>query len=165
MTLPDSNANRVASNSYITLREMTPENFKSVLNLKVAPDQQRFIATNDRSIAEAHFSDQAWYRAIYADATPVGFVMLADETVGRKENPQCCSLWRFMIDAKYQRMGFGTVALSLVVEHVRSCPQATMLITSYIPGNRSAESFFLKFGFRPFSGPTPPGEIGLIFDL
>jgi hypothetical protein len=38
---------------------MTPANFKSILSLKVAPDQQDFIATNDRSIAEAHFSDQA----------------------------------------------------------------------------------------------------------
>ena len=165
MTLPDSTGNSVTSSSHITLREMTPENFIRVLNLKVAHDQQRFIATNDRSIAEAHFSDQAWYRAIYADETPVGFVMLADETVGRKENPECCSVWRLMIDAKYQRMGFGTKALSLVVEHVRSHPHATMLIASYIPGNRGMESFLLRFGFRPFSGPAPPGEIGVIFDL
>ena len=91
--------------------------------------------------------------------------MLADETVGDKENPECCSLWRLMIDARYQRMGFGSRALSLVVEHVRSHPKATMLITSYMPGNLSAESFYLKFGFGPFSGPTPPGEIGLIFNL
>ena len=91
---------------------MTPENFQPVLNLKVAPDQQRFIAPRDRSIAEAHFSDQAWYRGSYADETPVGLVLLADETVGRRENAQCRSLWRFMIDARYQRMGFGTRPLS-----------------------------------------------------
>jgi GNAT superfamily N-acetyltransferase len=85
--------------------------------------------------------------------------MLADETVGRKDNPRCCSLWRFMIDAKYQPMGSGTNAFLLVVEHVRSHPLATMLITSHIAGNRSAEHFYLKFGFRTFSGPTAPGEI------
>ena len=144
---------------------MTPENFQSVLNLKVASDQQGLIATNDRSIAEAHFSDQAWYRAIYAEETPVGFVMLADETVGRRENPLCCSLWRFMIDARYQRMGFGISALALVVEHVRSHPQATMLTTSYVAGNRGAENFYLKFGFRPHPGPNTTGEIELIYDL
>lgn len=92
MTIPDSTGNGVIGNSHITLHEMTPENFKPILNLKVAPDQQRFIATNYRSIAEAPFSDQAWYRAVYADETPVGFVMLADETVGRTENPECCFL-------------------------------------------------------------------------
>ena len=132
MTLPDSNANRVDANSHITLREITPENFKSVLNLKVAPDQQRFIATNDRSIAEAHFSDQAWYRVIYADDTPVGFVMLADETVGRKENPQCCSLWRFMIDARYQGMNSGRRAMELIIAHVRTRPNATEFLTSVV---------------------------------
>jgi diamine N-acetyltransferase len=158
---PDSTVDGITG----TLREMTSENFKSVLDLKVAPGQQEFIATNERSIAEAHFSDQAWYRAIYAGETPVGFVMLADETVGRRENPRCCSLWRLMIDARYQRMGFGTAALALVVEHVRSHPRATMLITSYAPGNHSAEQFYNKFGFRPISGPAPTGEIELIFDL
>jgi diamine N-acetyltransferase len=165
MTPIDSAASGVDRGSEITLREMTPENFRSVLELKVAPDQRGFIATNDRSIAEAHFSDQAWYRAIYADETPVGFVMLADETVGKRENPLCCSLWRFMIDASYQRMGFGSRGLALGVEHVRSHPQATMLITSYVPGNRSAEKFYLKFGFRPHLGPNTTGEIELIYDL
>ena len=162
---PDSSAGRIDRGSEITLREMTPENFQSVLNLKVAPDQQAFIATNDRSIAEAHFSDQAWYRAIYVGETPVGFVMLADETVGQRRNPKCCYLWRFMIDARYQRMGFGTGALSLVVEHVRSHPQATMLTTSYVPGNRSAERFYMKFGFRPLAGVNVSGEIELTYDL
>ena len=165
MTDTDSSASGVERGSTITLRKMTPENFRSVLELKVAPDQQGFIATNDRSIVEAHFSDQAWYRAIYADETPVGFVMLADETVGGRENPECCSLWRLMIDARYQRMGFGSRGLALVVEHVRSHPQATMLITSYVPGNRSAENFYVKFGFRPHPGPNTTGEIELTYDL
>ncbi len=115
--------------------------------------------------AEAHFSDQAWYRAIYADETPVGFVMLADETVGCRENPLCCALWRFMIDARYQRMGFGSRGLALVVEHVRSHPEATMLLTSYIPGNRAAGDFYLKFGFRRIPGESASGEIELAYDL
>ena len=161
MTEPDVGA-------VVSLREMTSENFKPVLNLGVTPDQQRFIATNDRSIAEAHFSDQAWYRAIYADEEPVGFVMVADEFCGTKADPdQNCGLWRFMIDAHYQRMGFGTKALELVVEHVRSHPDAEILLMSYIPANRAAENFFMKFGFQPYLGPypTPPGEMTLVYLL
>ena len=95
----------------------------------------------------------------------MGFVMLADETVGRTDNPQCCALWRFMIDARYQRMGFGSRGLALVVEHVRSHPQATFLVTSYLPGNSGAESLYIGFGFRPHPGPTETGEIELIYDL
>ena len=35
------------------------------------------------SIAEAHFSPLAWFRAVYAGDTPVGFVMLSDDPDGR----------------------------------------------------------------------------------
>ena len=136
------------------------------MNLKVSSEDQKFIASNDRSMAEAHFSDQAWCRAIYADEIPVGFVLLADEECGTRKNPEPnCALWRFMIDDRFQRMGFGTAALRLVVEHVRTHEQATMLLTSYIPQNVSAENFYLKFGFKPFSGETPHGEIGLVLEL
>jgi diamine N-acetyltransferase len=166
MSDPDLAAVAVTGDSQVTLRAMTPENFKLVLNLKVAPEEQHFIATNDRSIAEAHFSDQAWYSAIYADETPVGFVMVADEACGTRINPDSnCALWRFMIDARYQRMGFGTTALQLVIEHARTHEGATMFLTSYLPGNVSAENFYRKFGFEPFDELTPPGEIGMVYWL
>ena len=34
-------------------------------------------------------------------------------------------LWRFMIDARYQSLGFGRQALELVIDHVRTRPSAT----------------------------------------
>ncbi len=156
----------LTSNSTISLRKLTSDNFIDVMNLNVAPEDRQFLATNDRSMAEAHFSDQAWYRAIYADDTPVGFVLLADEECGTRKDPDPnCALWRFMIDERYQRLGFGGAALRLVVEHVRTHERATMLLTSYLPGNISAENFYLKFGFKLYSGETPRGEIGLVLDL
>jgi hypothetical protein len=45
------------------------------LSETLAPVQRRMVADNALSIAEAHFSEQAWLRAIYADETPVGFIM------------------------------------------------------------------------------------------
>ncbi|MEW5699369.1 hypothetical protein [Pseudomonas synxantha] len=38
--------------------------------------QRSMIADNGASIAEAHFSENAWFRAIYADETLIGFIML-----------------------------------------------------------------------------------------
>ena len=56
----------------ITLRDVTQETFRSVAKLSVADDQKNFVAPNAFSIAEASFSDEAWFQAIYADETPVG---------------------------------------------------------------------------------------------
>ena len=37
------------------------------------------MANNAVSLAQAHFTPEAWYRAIYAGETPVGFMMLDDD--------------------------------------------------------------------------------------
>jgi diamine N-acetyltransferase len=61
----------------VTLREITKENLGSILRLKVAPDQEQFVASNAVSLAEAHFEPELpYFRAIYAGDVPVGFLML-----------------------------------------------------------------------------------------
>jgi diamine N-acetyltransferase len=49
---------------------------RDIYNLSVAPGQERFVAPNSVSIAEAYFCEKAWFRAIYAEETPVGLLML-----------------------------------------------------------------------------------------
>jgi len=127
----------------ISLREITAETVRAVMRLKVASAQAHFVAPNANSIAEAHFSpERAWFNAIYANETPVGFVMLYDDP-----DAPTYFLWRFMIDQRYQGRGYGTRALRLLVEHVRARPDATVLGVSYVPGDGSPETFYKKFGF------------------
>ena len=81
----------------------------------------QFVANNAVSIAEAHFHPEAWFRAIYADETAVGFIMLHDENL--RPDPRQADyyfLWRLMVDARYQGMGFGRRGVGLLVELVRS---------------------------------------------
>jgi diamine N-acetyltransferase len=111
---------RVSTSAIVTLREITKENLDSILNLKVALTQENFVASNAVSIAQAHFYPEvAWFRAIYADETPVGFVMLEDDPANSSY-----FLWRFMIDARFQKCGFGRRALELAIEHVKTRPGA-----------------------------------------
>lgn len=132
-------------NSTVTLREVTRENLIAVLTLEVAETQKDLIASNAVSIAQAHFyPETSWFRAIYADETPVGFVMLEDEPAKASY-----TLWRFMIDERFQKQGFGRRALALVVEHVRTRPGAKVLMTSCIDKPGSAQPFYEKFGFIP----------------
>lgn len=132
----------VDRNATISLREITKETLVSILKLKVAPAQEQFVASNAVSIAQAHFSAHAWFRAIYADETPVGFVMLHDEP----EKPEYY-LWRYMIDARYQRMGFGRQALQLLIAHVKTRPNATELLLSYVPKEGGPQPFYESLGF------------------
>jgi diamine N-acetyltransferase len=131
------------SKAVVSLREITRETVESIIDLEVAPKQEKFVASNAESLAEALFSPDAWYRAIYADETPVGFVMLSI----KPEVPHYY-LWRFMIGAEYQGKGYGKRALELVIEHVRTLPGAKELTLSYTPGKGSPRKFYQQFGFE-----------------
>ena len=126
----------------VTLREITQETVNSILALEVADNQKGFVATNARSLAQAHFSDNAWYRAIYSDDTPVGFVMLYIDTDKHEY-----FLWRFMIDKNYQKKDYGLEAMKLVIDHVRSLPEAKKFDLSFVPGDGDPSGFYAKVGF------------------
>ena len=74
------NKSTVNKDSIVSLREVIKENLRNILALEVAPEQKKFVAPNAVSIAQAYFDREiAWFRAIYADETPVGFLMLSDD--------------------------------------------------------------------------------------
>ena len=127
----------------LSLREVTQETVNSILNLRVTKEQEQFVASNAVSIAEAYFSEDAWFRAIYADETPVGFLMLSDQPDKGEY-----FLWRFMVDVQHQGKGYGSRALELLIDHVKTRPNAKELFLSHVPGTGSPESFYCKLGFE-----------------
>ena len=145
----------------VSLREINASTVRAITDLAVAPAQRGFVASNAVSLAEALFNTEAWYRAIYLADEPVGFVMLYDETLCAPppEIPQI-GLWRFMIDARFQRRGVGKAALEQVIEHVRAKRAVSLLTVSYVPGPGCPEPFYLGCGFR-HTGTFDEGEIVL----
>lgn len=143
----------------VSLRKVTGENLKSVLNLRVTKEQEKFVASNARSIAEAYFADYAWFRAIYAGETPVGFLMISD----MPEKAEYY-LWRFMIDAKYQGKGYGRKALELLIDYVKTRPNAKEFYTSHRRGKGGPEGFYLKMGFK-HTGDVDHGEYLMKLEL
>lgn len=156
---PDKEGLEVTPDAPVTLREITRETVRQILRLKVKPEQEEFVAPNAVSLSEALFEDKAWYRAIYAGETPVGFVMLFDDETQPKYY-----LWRYMIDARYQGMGFGRKALLQVIEYVRSRPDATELLLSYVPAEGGPEHFYAGLGFVN-TGEVHDGENVMRLDL
>lgn len=149
----------------VTLREITGDTVIAVTRLAVGPDQQGFVASNATSLAQALFSDEAWYRAIYADDELVGFVMLSDETL--KADPPAepnIGLWRLMIDQRHQRRGIGREVMRLVLDHVRSRPGVRHFYTSYVDEPGGPGPFYLGLGFAP-NGEIDDGEVVLLYPL
>lgn len=144
--------NRPSPDSKVTLREVNADTVRTICDLAVLEEQQQFVAPNAVSIAQAYFSEYAWFRAIYADETPVGFVMLYDDT----KKPEYF-LWRFMIDARYQSMGFGRRALELLIDHVRTRPDARELFTSVHQAEGGPQGFYEGMGFE-LTGQVEEGQ-------
>ena len=137
----------------IHLREIDTGNLREILHLKVAPEQERFVAPNAVSIAQAYFyRDSAWFRGIYDGDTPVGFVMLED-----KPDVGSYTLWRFMIDARHQRKGYGRQALELIFAHVKGRPGAKELMTSCVDAPGGPGPFYEGLGFA-YTGELDEGE-------
>ena len=137
----------------VTLREVTKDTVWQIMDLEVAENQGHLVAPNSMSIAEAYFEPKAWFRAIYADEDPVGFIMLFDDP----DTPRYY-LWRMMIANGQQRKGLGRRALELLVDYVRTRPNATEVTVGSIPGEESPQAFYEGFGFVD-TGETKGGEV------
>ena len=145
----------------VSLRPITADTVRQVTNLSVGESQKHFVASNAVSLAQALFSPEAWYRAIYLGEDPVGFVMLEDESL-RSPPPEVpkVGVWRFMIDAKFQGRGIGKVALLHVIDHVRRTGLFETLQLSYVPGPGCPEPFYLSLGFH-HTGKVEGNEVVL----
>jgi len=143
----------------VTLREVTKETVRKILALEVAEDQNHLVAPNSISIAEAYFEPKAWFRGIFADEEPVGFIMLLDDP----DRP-VYYLWRMMLADGQQKKGYGTRALELLVEYVRTRPNATEIIVGAVPEEGSPQPFYEGFGFVP-TGEVKHGEVQLTLEL
>ena len=116
--------------------------------LRVSPSQEQFVSSVADSLREAaeHPDAHALYWAVYAEDTPVGFVMIADEVDNPDYIPQY--LWKLLIDERYQRQGFGTATLDLIVEYFRGRPGVEVLNTSAGQGDGSPLPFYENYGFE-----------------
>ena len=126
----------------VTLKQIRGMTLVPILKLDVHENQNRLVAPNGWSIAQAHYSKYAWYRGIYADDEPVGFVMLYLD----KDKPEYF-LWRLMVDREHQGKGYGYKAMQMVIDFVRTLPNAKDLSTSFVPADGNPSPFYRKLVF------------------
>jgi len=146
--------------SRVSLREITDQNREAVLALRIAPAQEGYVSTIADSLEEALETPEGnpWYRAIYADGRPVGFVMLSWNVT--PDPPRIIGpwfLWKLLIDEHHQGRGYGRRAVKLVADIARE-HGASELMTSCVAGERSPEPFYELLGFVPTGEQDEKGE-------
>jgi GNAT superfamily N-acetyltransferase len=149
----------------VSLRPIDDANRAAVEALTVSPLQDRFVAGVAESLVEAveDPAGGAIHWAIYADDIPVGFVMISDEVGDPDHIPQY--LWRLLIDQRYQRRGYGTAALDLIVEYFRGRPGVEVMWTSCGEGEGGPLGFYERYGFAQTGDRVFDDEILLRLDI
>ena len=128
----------------IRLEEITRENIDEVLALKVDESQKSFVSGNGDSLAQAYvYSETAFPFAVYEDSTIVGFIMM-----GYYEVKAYYTLWKFMIDSRYQNKGYGRQALELGIKYLQDRFGASEIYTGVVPGNAVAKKLYESVGFK-----------------
>jgi diamine N-acetyltransferase len=158
----------------IRLAAITSENIWDVVKLSVHDGQKTFVATNTSSILEAYLAVTSGHVAlpfaVYADDTLVGFVMFGYGSAGDADEPQIAAgnytIWRFMIDRKYQGMGYGKEALAASLDYIRTlpCGEAAYCWLSYAPDNARAKKLYHSAGFAE-NGEIDDDEIVAVLKL
>lgn len=151
----------------VTLREITPATASSVLALRVAPEQERFVSGVGESFVDAYLEPRGnpWIRAVVADEEPVGFVMVSWDVVPVPDElwgPYY--LWRLLVDHRHQGRGHGSAAVRLVADAVRAAGAAE-LGTSCVSGEGTPQPFYEALGFVPTGEVDSHGEVHLALDL
>ena len=148
----------------IRLEKIGPENLWDVIDLKVKREQKHFVASNIVSIAQAYAAIgtacTAFPFAVVNGRKPVGFLMIGfneaalyDYDKDGDKAPEVLknnySIWRLMIDKRYQKRGYGKEAIKLALDFIRTrpCGKAEYCSLSYEPENTVAAKLYHSFGF------------------
>ena len=139
--------------SMVELREITKENYEAVLALQVSAEQAAFVPTVTEALAQAWvYRDTAYPFAVYADGAPVGFIML-----GCYAEKAQYTVWKFLIDERYQRRGYGKAALRLAIDWLRQTFAVSEVFLGCAHENRAAEKLYVSVGFQRTGFETETG--------
>ena len=130
----------------LKLRKIDESNFIECFNLSLGEGQDRFVSHPIRSLAQAYvYYNQCTPFGIYSNDTIVGYVMVIYDY-----DEETYNIWHMMIDEKYQGKGYGSIAINLCIDYIKSKPFGSsndVILTCNID-NSIAIHIYEKIGFK-----------------
>ena len=144
------------------LEKITEESLVDAFNLKLAPEQERFVSHPIRSLAQAYvYRRQCQLFRFYEKDTMVGYVMVIYDY----DIPEY-DIWHMMIDASHQGLGYGKAALDQVLAYIKTMPfgASDRVALTCNKDNGRAMELYRKKGFAP-TGAVFEEEVELALAL
>lgn len=129
--------------SHTRMERLSPRNLAGALALSVHPEQSDFVAPPAFAAAQAAASKEQEVFVVSDGGVPVGMLTLScDPTTaaGRLES--------LMIDRRFQRRGFGRIAVRWAVDYLRRREMSQILLAVH-RDNSAAAALYVDAGFTP----------------
>jgi histidinol dehydrogenase len=144
------------------VRPVSSDDVLPLVKLKLAPEQERFVAPNAVSLAQAAYKPPGRPFGLYAGTEPVGFLLLWDARRDPEDTADQLYVWRLMVDVRHQGRGHGKAAILWTIAEARRLGVASVGL-SHVPDN-PVGAFYEKLGFR-YTGKDNDGELEMILPL
>lgn len=145
----------------LRLFPVTVENQAALCALRVSKEQEGLVETVSDCLREA--AEQPLWRpfGIYAGETPVGFAMAGFFP----EEGERGRAWldRFLIDRRFQGIGYGRAALRLLMNSILQEFVCREIYLSFVPENGRAQRLYESEGFRLTGEVDKNGEQIMVF--
>ncbi|MAS95411.1 MAG: spermidine acetyltransferase [Verrucomicrobiales bacterium] len=140
----------------VHLTPIDKANWLACARLSLPPEEEKFVAPAVYTIAQSKFEEIHQLRAIYHEGTVVGMLAFCHEDEP-EENLELYWLFRILIDKDHQDKGYGTAAIKLLTDEVRSLG-GKHLRTMHRPENERARRVYQNLEFKEI-GNLDDGDI------
>lgn len=127
----------------LIIKDIDETNWRAVVALSVAKNQEEFIESNGQSLLEAAYDVSLNWRplALYDENQLVGFSM-----IGAKRDE---SMWldRLMIDECFQGNGYGGLFIPLLIDYMKAHYLIKRIYLSVHEENKKIIPYYQRFGF------------------
>lgn len=138
----------------IIFKEITCDNWKECIKLKMNEEDKNFICTNVYSIAEAQFYPKAISKAIYDGEQMVGYTLFGED----ENDSNLFYIDRLMISSDFRNKGYAKEAIQLIIkEAVKS--GFDLIGTSTELENVKMQSLLRKLDFYTKNELDDGGEV------
>lgn len=152
-------------------RRITWDNFIECIELKVSPEQQQFISSNQHALAEAYIaSDEGQIIitfAVYKEERMIGFMSMYYDDGDGNFDYSSYGIFKMMVDHRYQGQGYGREMEEKAIEYAQSAPRgkAKVVELTYKPENAAAKKIYDSLGFQLTGDVLACGEVQAILVL
>ncbi len=149
-------------------REVTRETLLPLIKLKVAPDQEKLVASNAVTIAQAAYEPQSVVFGLWDGDEAVGLLAMINlprhpDGLKPGDVPDAAYLWRLLISAEHQGKGYGRAAIEMAKQIARDWGYSK-LAASVVDAPNSNMGFYEALGFRQ-TGDVVEDELVIVMDL